>query len=112
MLRLRCVNPCLRRLLHLDAVRRDQVLEGLQVCSAEDQLFDVVSKNKAKLTVDHVSSAVKMLWQFQKERPDLLRTIELIKSHPQFLSLQVLAENKITLMDDLTLVNMIYVFLR
>lgn len=106
------MNPCLRRLLHLGAVSRDQVLEGLQVCSAEDQVFDVVSKNKTKLTVDHVSCAVKLLWQFQKERPDLLRTIELTKSHPLFLTLQLLAESKITLMDDLTLVDMMYAFLR
>lgn len=112
MFRLRCVNPCLRRLLHLGAVNRDHVLERLQTCSVEDQVFDVVSKNKTKLTVDHVSCAVRMLWEFQKERPEMLRTIDLTKSHPQFLTLQVLAENKITLMDNLTLVDMLYAFLR
>lgn len=112
MFRLRRVNPCLRRLLHLGAANRDQVLEGLQACSVEDHVFDVVSKNKTELTVDHVSCAVRMLWQFQKERPEMLRTINLIKRQPQFLTLQVLAENKITLMDDSTLVDMLYAFLR
>ncbi|XP_032384817.1 FAST kinase domain-containing protein 1, mitochondrial [Etheostoma spectabile] len=112
MLRLRCVNSFLGRLLHGGAANRDQVLEQLRVCSAEDQVFDVVGKNKAKLTVNHVSRAVGMLWQFQKEKPQMLRTVELIKSHPQFLTLRVLAENKIALMDDLMLVNMLYSFLR
>ncbi|XP_042281946.1 FAST kinase domain-containing protein 1, mitochondrial [Thunnus thynnus] len=112
MFRLRCVNSCLRRLLHGGTVNRDQVLEQLRVCSAEDNVFDVVGKNKAKLTVKHVGCAVEMLWQFQKEKPQLLRTVELIKSHPQFLTLRVLAENKIALMDDCMLVDMLYSFLR
>uniref|UniRef100_A0A3Q3QEE8 RAP domain-containing protein n=1 Tax=Monopterus albus TaxID=43700 RepID=A0A3Q3QEE8_MONAL len=112
MFRLRFVNPCLRRLLHGATVNRDQVLEQLQVCSVEDQVFDVVDKNKAKLAVNHVSCAVEMLWQFQKDRPDRLRTVAFTKNHPQFLTLRVLAENKIALMDDVILVDMLYSFLR
>lgn len=112
MFRLRCVNSCLRRLLHSGTVNRDQVLEQMQVCSVEDQVFDVVGKNKAKLTVNHVSKAVEMLWQFQKEKPQLLRTMDIIKNHPQFLTLRVLAENKIAQMDDLMLIDTLYSFLR
>ena len=112
MFRLRCVNPCLRRLIHGSAANKDQLLERLQLCSAEDQVFDVVGNNKTKLTVDHVSHAVGMLWQFQKERPELLRTVDLVRTHPQFLTLRVLAENKIGLMDDFMLVDMLYAFLR
>lgn len=112
MFRLRSVNSCLRRLLHGGTVNRDQVLEQLRVCSVEEQVFDVVGKNKAKLTVKHVSCAVGMLWQFQKEKPQLLRTVEVLKSHPQFLTLRVLAENKIAHMDDIVLVDMLYSFLR
>lgn len=112
MFRLRCVNTCLRRLHYGRTMYQDQVLEQLQVCTAEDRLFDVVGKNKAKLTVKHVGCAVQMLWQFQKRKPQLLRTVELIKSHPQFLTLRVLAENKIALMDDFMLVDILYNFLR
>ncbi|XP_070694079.1 FAST kinase domain-containing protein 1, mitochondrial [Pempheris klunzingeri] len=114
MFRLRCVNSSLwRRLLHGGGnVNRDQVLEQLMVCSAEDEVFDVVGKNKAKLTVSHVSGAVGMLWHFQREKPQMLRTVEHIRTHPQFLTLRVLAENKIALMDDLMLVDMLYSFLR
>nr|XP_046259524.1 FAST kinase domain-containing protein 1, mitochondrial [Scatophagus argus]XP_046259525.1 FAST kinase domain-containing protein 1, mitochondrial [Scatophagus argus]XP_046259526.1 FAST kinase domain-containing protein 1, mitochondrial [Scatophagus argus] len=112
MHRLRCASSFLRRHLHGGTVNRDQVLEQLQVCSAEDQVFDVVGKNKAKLTVNHVGCAVVMLWQFQKEKPQILRTVEHTKSHPQFLTLRVLAENKIALMDDCMLVDTLYTFLR
>ncbi|KAK5920780.1 hypothetical protein CgunFtcFv8_024549 [Champsocephalus gunnari] len=112
MFRLRCGSSFLRRLLHGGTVNRDQVLQQLQVCAAEDQVLDVVGKNKAKLTVNHVSTAVGMLWQFQREKPQMLRTVMVIRCHPQFLTLRVLAENKIALMDDLTLVDMLYSFLR
>ncbi|KAG8000677.1 FAST kinase domain-containing protein 1 [Nibea albiflora] len=87
-------------------------MEQLRVCSDEDELFDVVAKNKAKLMVTHVSQAVGMLWEFQKEKPQILRTVELIKSHPQFLTLRVLAENKIAVMDDFMLVDILYSILR
>ncbi|KAK5890260.1 hypothetical protein CesoFtcFv8_013796 [Champsocephalus esox] len=112
MFRLRCGSSFLRRLLHGGTVNRDQVLQQLQVCAAEDQVLDVVGKNKAKLTVNHVSTAVGMLWQFQREKPQMLRTVMVIRCHPQFLTLRVLAENKIALMEDLTLVDMLYSFLR
>lgn len=91
---------------------RDPVLENLRLCAAEEQVFDVVGKNTAKLTVNHVNQAVEMLWQFQKEKPQMLRSVELINSHPQFLTLRVLAENKISHMDNLILVNILYNFLR
>ncbi|XP_037343763.2 FAST kinase domain-containing protein 1, mitochondrial [Pungitius pungitius] len=112
MFRVRGVTSSLRRLLHGGALNRDPVLEQLRICSAEDQVFDVVGKNRAKLTVNHVSKAVGMLWQFQKNKPEMLRTVELIRSHPQFLTLRVLAENKIALMDDCMLVDTLYSFLR
>lgn len=112
MFRFRCVNSRLRRLLHGGVVTRDPVLEQLRMCLTEEQVFDIVGKNKAKFAVNHVSQAVGMLWQFQKEKPQILRTVELISSHPQFLTLRVLAENKICHMDDLMLVDILYSFLR
>ncbi|XP_076026000.1 FAST kinase domain-containing protein 1, mitochondrial [Genypterus blacodes] len=112
MFRLRCANSCIRRLFHGTAVNRDQVLEQLQVCSAEDQVFELVGRNKAKLTVEHVGCAVKMLWHFQKYKPQILRTVDFTRSHPEFLTLRVLAENKIGNMDDSVLVDTLYNFLR
>ncbi|XP_023646505.2 FAST kinase domain-containing protein 1, mitochondrial [Paramormyrops kingsleyae] len=101
-----------RRAIHVGTSNRDQVLEQLRVCSTEDQVFDVVGKNKAKLSAGHVGCALGMLWQFQKEKPYMLRTLEFVRTHPQFLTLRVLAENKISLMDDDTVVNMLYDVLR
>ncbi|TMS06251.1 FAST kinase domain-containing protein 1, mitochondrial [Larimichthys crocea] len=53
-----------------------------------------------------------MLWQFQKEKPQILRTVELVRSHPQFLTLRVLAENKIAVMEDFMLADILYSILR
>lgn len=111
MFRLRRVSTLFHRLLYGGSVSRDQVLEHLQVCSTEDQVFDLVGRNKAKLKVEHVSSAVGMLWQLQKEKPHILRT-DLTRSHPQFLTLRVLAENKISNMEDSMLIDTLYNFLR
>ncbi|XP_051937368.1 FAST kinase domain-containing protein 1, mitochondrial isoform X2 [Hippocampus zosterae] len=88
MFRLQVARAGFRRLLHKVPVNRDQVLDQLRICSAEDHVFDL------------------------KEKPQLLRTVQLIKNHPQFLTLRVLAENKIALMDDVMLVDLLYSFLR
>lgn len=112
MYRLRTVGSCFGRSLHVGSVYRDQVLDQLQVCCGEDQVFEVVGRNKAKFTVSHVGCAVGMLWQFQKEKPQMLRTVDIINSHPQFLTLRVLAENKISLMEDSVLVDVLYDVLR
>ncbi|XP_043105228.1 FAST kinase domain-containing protein 1, mitochondrial [Puntigrus tetrazona] len=109
---LRSLRACPRRLFHSRPVSRDQVLEQLQKCSAEDQVFDVVGRNKAVLSASHVSCAVERLWLIQRERPDVLRTVERIQNHPEFLELRVLAKNKIALMDDTSVVDMLYVLLR
>ncbi|XP_048050572.1 FAST kinase domain-containing protein 1, mitochondrial [Megalobrama amblycephala] len=109
---LQSLRVCSRRLFHSRVVSRDQLLDQLQACSAEDQVFDVVGRNKAKLSVNHVSCAIGLLWQFQRERPQMLRTFEFVQNHPQFLTLRVLAENKISLMDDGSVVEMLYDVLR
>ncbi|KAL2080977.1 hypothetical protein ACEWY4_022830 [Coilia grayii] len=101
-----------RRLLHMSTAARDQVLEQLQVCSAEDQVLEVVGRHKAKLSVEHVGCAMGLLWQFQKDKPQLLRTIDSVRGHPQFLTLRVLAENKISQMGDVMVVDMLYNTLR
>ncbi|KAF5894957.1 FAST kinase domain-containing protein 1, mitochondrial, partial [Clarias magur] len=112
MLRLCALRSHPHRLFHHGTVCQDHVLGQLQACTEEDQLFEVVSKNKAKLSVNHVSFAVGLLWQFQRDRPEMLRTVNRIRSHPQFLTLRVLAENKISLMDDATVVDILYGGLR
>ncbi|XP_062862178.1 FAST kinase domain-containing protein 1, mitochondrial [Trichomycterus rosablanca] len=112
MLRLWALHRPSHRLFHRSTVCLDHVLQQLQACTEEDQVFNVVGKNKAKLSVGHVGCAMRLLWQFQKERPEMLRTVGVIRNHPQFLTLRVLAENKIGLMDDPTVVDVLYSVLR
>ncbi|XP_029461545.1 FAST kinase domain-containing protein 1, mitochondrial-like isoform X1 [Rhinatrema bivittatum] len=90
----------------------DSLLEQLRDCVSEEQVFQLVGKNKAKLSAKHVGCAVNVLWQFQKEKPTLLRTTDCVRSHPEFLALRILAENKIDFMDDDALVDMLYNTLR
>ncbi|XP_033900610.3 FAST kinase domain-containing protein 1, mitochondrial isoform X1 [Acipenser ruthenus] len=112
MFRLRSLCQASRRLLHSRAAGSDQLLDQLGTCTSEDQVFDIVGKNKAKLSEKHVGCAMSLLWQFQKEKPEMLRTVEFVRTHPQFLTLRVLAENKIQLLDDDTLVDLLYSVLR
>lgn len=84
----------------------------LLTCTAEDHVFSVVGKNKAEFTLNHVSCAMRMLWKIQKQKPDLQRTFDQIKSRPEFLTLRFLAENKTSLMSDGNLVEILYSVLR
>nr|XP_006636665.1 PREDICTED: FAST kinase domain-containing protein 1 [Lepisosteus oculatus]XP_015214322.1 PREDICTED: FAST kinase domain-containing protein 1 [Lepisosteus oculatus] len=112
MLRLRSVCRSSWRLLHPRVAGSDQVLEQLFASGSEEQVLDVVGRNKAKLSAAHVGLAVSRLWQFQKEKPQMLRTLEFTRTHPQFLALCVLAENKVEQLPDSELVDMLYNVLR
>ncbi|XP_053554379.1 FAST kinase domain-containing protein 1, mitochondrial [Bombina bombina] len=90
----------------------DSLLDQLKICISEDQVFQLVGKNKAKLSATHVTSAIDLLWEFQKEKPKLLRTINYIKGHQEFIALRILAENKISLIDDEALVELLYNVMR
>ncbi|XP_043931427.1 FAST kinase domain-containing protein 1, mitochondrial [Protopterus annectens] len=112
MFRLRLLTRTALRLLQHRSASTDPLLHQLKGCRTEEEIFDIVGKNKAKLSVSHIDCAVSMLWTFQKEKAELLRTVELIKRHSQFLALRILAENKIVFMDDDAVVNMLYNMMR
>lgn len=88
------------------------MLSQLNSCTNEDQVFDLVGKNKTKLSVKHVGGAISILWQFQKKKPELLRNTNYVKHNSQFLTLRILAENKIEYMDNEALADMLYDILR
>nr|XP_005290470.1 FAST kinase domain-containing protein 1, mitochondrial isoform X1 [Chrysemys picta bellii]XP_008176640.1 FAST kinase domain-containing protein 1, mitochondrial isoform X1 [Chrysemys picta bellii]XP_008176641.1 FAST kinase domain-containing protein 1, mitochondrial isoform X1 [Chrysemys picta bellii]XP_023970587.1 FAST kinase domain-containing protein 1, mitochondrial isoform X1 [Chrysemys picta bellii]XP_023970589.1 FAST kinase domain-containing protein 1, mitochondrial isoform X1 [Chrysemys len=90
----------------------DTLLRQLNSCTTEDQVFDLVGKNKARLSEKHVGTAISQLWNFQKDKSRLLRSIDYVKNHSQFLTLRILAENKIEFMDDDLLVDTLYSVLR
>ncbi|XP_062972493.1 FAST kinase domain-containing protein 1, mitochondrial [Elgaria multicarinata webbii] len=112
MLCIRRFYPFALRCCQCHTLSSDPLLSQLSNCTNEDQVFDLVGKNKTKLTEKHVGSAIHILWQFQKKKPSFLRNIDYVKNHSQFLILRILAENKIEYMDNEALVDMLYNVLR
>ncbi|XP_072468345.1 FAST kinase domain-containing protein 1, mitochondrial [Notamacropus eugenii] len=112
MLRLRAAYECFWRLLQRGPKTIDPLLSQINKCVNEEQIFDIVGNNTAKLSEKHVGCACQVLWQFQKEKSDLMRNIPYVRDHPQFLTLRILAKDNIELMDDDTLVNVLYIMLR
>ncbi|XP_043381235.1 FAST kinase domain-containing protein 1, mitochondrial isoform X3 [Chelonia mydas] len=112
MLCLRNIYAFALRRCQFRTLSSDTLLSQLNSCTTEDQVFDLVGKNKAKLSEKHVGSAINLLWKFQKEKSQLLRSIDYVKNHSQFLTLRILAENKIEFMDNDLLVDTLYNVLR
>ncbi|XP_068263612.1 FAST kinase domain-containing protein 1, mitochondrial isoform X1 [Nyctibius grandis] len=90
----------------------DLLLSQINSCTHEDEVFSLVGRNKARLSEKHVGIALNMLWQLQKKRPLLLRTSDYVRNHSQFLTLCILAENKVEQMEDEAVVDTLYSILR
>ncbi|KFZ55871.1 FAST kinase domain-containing protein 1 [Podiceps cristatus] len=90
----------------------DLLLSQINSCTHEDEVFSLVGRNKARLSEKHVGIALNVLWQLQKKRPLLLRTSDYIRNHSQFLTLCILAENKVEHMEDEAIVDTLYSILR
>ncbi|NXS00796.1 FAKD1 protein, partial [Oxylabes madagascariensis] len=90
----------------------DLLLSQISGCSHEDEVFSLVERNKARLSEKHVGIALNMLWRLQKKRPFLLRTSDYVRNHSQFLTLCILAENKVEHMEDEVIVDTLYSILR
>ncbi|XP_074450449.1 FAST kinase domain-containing protein 1, mitochondrial isoform X1 [Larus michahellis] len=105
---------CLFTLRHYQArtLSSDLLLSQINSCTHEDEVFSLVGRNKARLSEKHVGIALNVLWQLQKKRPLLLRTSDYIRNHSQFLTLCILAENKVEHMEDEAIVDTLYSILR
>ncbi|XP_063256626.1 FAST kinase domain-containing protein 1, mitochondrial [Prinia subflava] len=90
----------------------DLLSSQISGCTHEDEVFSLVGRNKATLSEKHVGIALNMLWQLQKKRPFLLRTSDYVRNHSQFLTLCILAENKVEHMEDEVIVDTLYSILR
>ncbi|NXP48969.1 FAKD1 protein, partial [Heliornis fulica] len=112
---MRCLRQvCLFTLRHYQtrALSSDLLLSQINSCTHEDEVFDLVGRNKARLSEKHVGIALNMLWQLQKKRPLLSRTSDYVRNHSQFLALCILAENKVEQMEDEAVVDTLYSILR
>ncbi|NXG56365.1 FAKD1 protein, partial [Hemiprocne comata] len=105
---------CLFTLRHYQArtLSSDLLLSQINNCTHEDEVFSLVGRNKARFSGKHVGIALNMLWQLQKKRPLLSRTSDYIRNHSQFLTLCILAENKVEHMEDEIVVDTLYSILR
>ncbi|KAM4024089.1 LOW QUALITY PROTEIN: FAST kinase domain-containing protein 1, mitochondrial-like [Anomaloglossus baeobatrachus] len=100
------------RLLQTHVVRSDSLLDQLKTCTTEYQVFQLLGMNRSALTVHHVGYAVNLLWCLQEGNPEKSRTVTQIQDHPEFLVLRTLAQNKIDLLEDRELVDVLHNFLR
>lgn len=78
-------------------------------CTDEEQVFNLIEKNKAILSEKQVGYAFNTLWQFQKQKTSLFKSVECIRDHPQFLTLYNLTTKKMEFMNDDNLVNVLYI---
>ncbi|XP_073663707.1 FAST kinase domain-containing protein 1, mitochondrial isoform X3 [Tursiops truncatus] len=109
MLRLRAICPFSWRVFQFRPFSFEPLLSRMNKCTDEEQIFDLIEKNKAILSEKQVACALSMLWQFQKQKTSLLKNVECIRDHPQFLTLHNLATTKMEFMNDNTLVNVLYI---
>ncbi|XP_018410063.1 PREDICTED: FAST kinase domain-containing protein 1, mitochondrial-like [Nanorana parkeri] len=101
---LRWIKTCTRN--------SDPLLEKLKDCRNEYQLFQLVGLNRSVLTANHVSCALNMLWEIQKENTNVCLSLDEVRNHPEFVALHILAENKVSCLDDHALVNTLYAVIR
>uniref|UniRef100_A0A480TYA6 FAST kinase domain-containing protein 1, mitochondrial isoform 2 n=2 Tax=Sus scrofa TaxID=9823 RepID=A0A480TYA6_PIG len=109
MLRLRAICPFSWRMFQFRPFSFEPLISQMTKSTDEEQIFDLIEKNKAILTEEQVGCAFSMLWQFQRQKISLLKNVEYIREHPQFLTLQDLATTKMEFMNDTTLVNVLYI---
>ncbi|XP_012580144.1 PREDICTED: FAST kinase domain-containing protein 1 isoform X3 [Condylura cristata] len=87
----------------------EPLISQMNKCTDEEQVFDLIEKNKSILSEKQVGYAFNILWEFKKQNTSLLKNVKYIKDHPQFLTLQNVTTKKIEHMNDETLVNVLYI---
>ncbi|XP_006214034.1 FAST kinase domain-containing protein 1, mitochondrial isoform X1 [Vicugna pacos] len=109
MLRLRAICPFSWRVFHFRLLSSEPLISQMNKCTDEEQIFDLIEKNKAILSEKQVGCAFSILWQFQKQTVSLSKNVKRIRDHPQFLTLRNLTTAKMEFMNDDTLVNVLYI---
>ncbi|KAB1278410.1 FAST kinase domain-containing protein 1; mitochondrial [Camelus dromedarius] len=109
MLRLRAICPFSWRVFNFRLLSSESLISQMSKCTDEEQIFDLIEKNKAILSEKQVGCAFSILWQFQKQTVSLSKNVKGIRDHPQFLTLHNLTTAKMEFMNDDTLVNVLYI---
>nr|KAF6353223.1 FAST kinase domains 1 [Pipistrellus kuhlii] len=108
MLSLRAISSFSWRVFRFRLFGCEPLISQMDKCTNEEQVFDLIEENKAIISEEEVGCAFNILWQFQKQNTGLLKSVEYIKNHPQFLTLYNLTTNKMEFMNDDNLVNVLY----
>nr|KAF6494860.1 FAST kinase domains 1 [Rousettus aegyptiacus] len=109
MFRLRAICPFSWRVFHFRPFSCEPLIRQMDQCTDEEQVFNLIEKNKAILSEKQVGYAFNTLWQFQKQKTSLFKSVECIRDHPQFLTLYNLTTKKMEFMNDDNLVNVLYI---
>ncbi|PIO23753.1 hypothetical protein AB205_0169280, partial [Aquarana catesbeiana] len=92
------------RLLCTRSARTDTLLDQLKRSTNKYHIFQLVGIHRPVLTLEHVTCAMNLLWQFHKVKSDELSSVDHIRKHPEFISLCTVVENNIDVMEDSELV--------
>ncbi|XP_040150371.2 FAST kinase domain-containing protein 1, mitochondrial isoform X4 [Ictidomys tridecemlineatus] len=109
MFRLRTLCAFSWREFHFRSFSCEPLIIQMNKCTDQEQIFDLIERNKETLSEKQVECAFNNLWQLQKQKTSLLKNVEYVGDHPQFFTLHNLTTNKIKLMNDDTLVNVLYI---
>ncbi|XP_076721539.1 FAST kinase domain-containing protein 1, mitochondrial isoform X2 [Callospermophilus lateralis] len=109
MFRLRTLCAFSWRQFQFRSFSCEPLIIQMNKCTDQEQIFDLIERNKETLSEKQVECAFNNLWQLQKQKTSLLKNVEYVGDHPQFLTLHNLTTNKIKLMNDDTLVNVLYI---
>lgn len=80
------------------------MLDQLKRSTNKYHIFQLVGIHRPVLTLEHVTCAMNLLWQFHKVKSDELISVDHIRKHPEFISLCTVVENNIDVMEDSELV--------
>ncbi|XP_040213738.1 FAST kinase domain-containing protein 1, mitochondrial-like isoform X2 [Rana temporaria] len=86
------------------SVRTDTLLDQIKRSTNKYHIFQLVGIHRPVLTLEHVTCAMNLLWQFHKVKSDELSSVDHIGKHPEFISLCTVVEHNIDLMEDSELV--------
>ncbi|XP_006867084.1 PREDICTED: FAST kinase domain-containing protein 1 [Chrysochloris asiatica] len=112
MLRLKAIYPFFWRLFQFRPSSCELLISQMDKCTNEEQIFDLIERNKETLSEKQVGYAFNILWKFQKQNINLLKNVDYVKDHPQFLTLRNLTTDKLEIMNDSTLVEVLYIMLQ
>ncbi|XP_048201234.1 FAST kinase domain-containing protein 1, mitochondrial [Perognathus longimembris pacificus] len=109
MFRLRAISTFPWRVFQFRPFSCESLIVKMNNCTDEEQVFDLIERNKATLTEEQVGCAFSTLWRFKKQNISRLNNVKSVRDHPNFLILCNLTRSKIKLMNDSTLVNVLYI---